>query len=198
MSVSYEYDEGSASQADNVANRIEQGPYVGQFKVVHAITAQSGTEGMHFEFESGGGNVGFDLYTRKSDGSKVFGMNLVQAIMSIMGLRGLKSVSGEHEAWVDGKRETVEGEVFPDLAGKDIGLVFQKELYTKGDGRDGQRMNLYAVFHPTSRLMVSEIKEHKVKPEKLEKTLKGLKVKDTRKAAAAEPSQPSVGAEGGY
>jgi len=203
MSTTYDYDEQAAGHADDIANRIDQSnAYIGTFKRVEAITTGKGTEGIHFEFEApGGGSTSFDLYTRKPDDNgdmkTLFGLNLVQALMCILGVRGLKSSPGKVGAWEDGKRVEVDGERFTDLEGKKIGVVLQRENYTKQAGGDSYRMNLYATFHPESRLTASEIKERKVQPEKLERVLRGLKNKDSRKAATAEPAQPPLTAPAG-
>lgn len=203
MSVNYDYDPEAAGKADDVASRIDtSNAYIGQFKVVHAITSTKGTEGIHFEFNSpGGGSASFDVYTRKEDGTPTFGNNQIQAMQAILGLRGLRSVPGKFEAWDNdaGKRVETEGEVFPELCGKDIGLVLQKEKYTKNNGQEAFRMNLYGVFHPVTRFTASELKEKKAQPEKLEKMLRSLKDKDSRKAPVAEPAQPAVGGvDGNY
>lgn len=199
MTTSYTFDQESASNADNAANRVDSsGAYIGIFTSVHAFKSSKGTDGLHFEFQSSdGGSTQFDLYTRKEDGTAVFGMNQVQAMMAIMGLKGLTAVTGRHQAWVDGNKQEVEGEVFPDLCGKRIGLVLQKELYTKGSGQDGYRFSLYGVFHADTRFTASEMKDKASKPEKLAKILSGLKDKDTRKARDPEPSQPSMSAPSG-
>ena len=194
MTISFEYDDEAAGKADRVG--IDAGPHIGKFTSVNSMKSrEKQTEGMHFEFESSDGSTtGFDLWTQERTWQ---GYNQMMAMMTILGLRGLKSVTGKYEAWVDGKREEVTGETFPELCGKDIGLVFQKELYSKGDGSDGARYGLVGVFHPTTRLTASEIRERKTTPEKLDKIVRGLKVKDTRKPRAEEPSQPSVGANAG-
>lgn len=201
--TTYEFDESAASKADDVASRIDQSAaYIGRFTDAHAIKAKSGTAGIHFEFKSpGGGLAGFDIYTRKEDGTATFGMNQLSAIMSILGLKGLTARPGKFEAWNNdtGKREETDGEVFVDLLDKDVGLVLQKEKYTGQDSKERSRMNLFGVFHPVSRLTASEIKERKQTPEKLEKMLRSLKDKDSRTAVAAEPAQPGAGApSGGY
>jgi len=197
--MNYEYDENAASHADDFANRIdENGPYVGVFKRAEAIeSANTGTKGIRFEFEApGGGTAQFSLYTEKEDGTRIFGFNIVQAMMTMMGLRGLKSAPGKVMQYDEdaGKSIEVDGEVYPDLIGKSIGVFLQKELYTKRDGKDGSRMNLVSVFHPESKLTASEIKERKVKPEKFERILRSLKTKDSREKKASEPSQPGLGA----
>lgn len=200
MTINYDYDPNAASKADDVAMRIDvSGAFIGQFKVAHAIKSdRTGTEGIHFEFASpGGGSANFDVYTHKSDGTPTFGNNQVQAMMAILGLRGLRSVEGKFEGWDNGKRAEQSGDIFPDLLGKDIGLVLQKEKYTKQDNSDGFRMNLQGIFHPVTRLTASELKEGKVKPEKLEKILRSLKDKDSRTTRDAEPAQAAVGAVAG-
>lgn len=203
MTTSYDYDDEAAGKADDVASRIDtSAAYIGKFKNVFATKSSKGTEGITFEFTSpGGGSADFTCWTRKEDGTATFGMNQVQAMMSLLGLRGLRAAPGKFEAYDNdaGKRVEQDGEVFPDLIGKDIGLVLQKELYTKNNGAEGYRMNLYGVFHPVTKFTASEIKEKKATPEKLEKMLRTLKNKDSRRAVEAEPAQPVVGAsEGGY
>jgi hypothetical protein len=198
MSTNYDFDEAAASRSDDVANRIDQcGAFIGTFKKVNAFLSSKGTEGIHFEFDvPGGGAASFDCYTRKMDENgnpkTLFGLNQVQAMMAILKVRGLQSKPGKVEVWEDGKKVEADGDVFPDLEGKRIGLVLQKELYDKNNGEDGFRMNLFGVFDAESRLTASEIKERKAQPEKLERMLRGLKVKDSRKAKIAEPAQPSL------
>lgn len=203
--ISYDYDENAAGHAEDFANRIDKSDaFVGKFTNVWALVSKTkddgsgGTSGIHFEFEGDGGERGqADIYTIKKDGTKLFGYNMVQAMMLIMGVKGLKTKKGEVEIFEDGKRVKAEGDTFPDLIGRKIGVIFQKELYTKSDGKEGSRYNLIATFHPETRMTASEIKEKKVKPEKYERIMRGLKTKDSRIAAAPEPSQPSQGLPAG-
>lgn len=204
QTVNYEFDEEAASHADDFANRInENGMYIGQFTKAEDVTsAEKGTKGVYFEFECpGGGKTNFTLYTKKASGEVInVGMNKLQAIMLILGIKsGLRAVAGKVSKYNNdtNEREEVDGLVFPDLLGKDIGIVMQKELYTGNDGKDRDRMGLLMTFHPGTKLSASEIRERKAKPEKLEKTLKTLKTIDKREKRAAEPSQPAVGAPAG-
>lgn len=207
MATSYDYDEKSASHADDIANRIDTGgAYVGTFKRAEAVvSAQKGTEGITLEFECpGGGSVENTLWTRKSDGSAIFGDNMIQAARLIMGVKGrMEAVPGKVMKWdeAEGKRMPADGEVFPSLCGKRIGVVFQKELYTSGSGKDSWRMNIYGIFDPDTKLTASEIKEGVKEPKKLQRMINSAqKVKDSRTAATTEPAQPSLGAvaAGGY
>lgn len=194
--ITYDYDEKAAVHADDAASRIaESGPYIGSFTKAFAIQAQSGAQGISFEFNSPGqGTSEFSLYTVSKDGAPIFGGNMVNAIMFLLGVKKLTSEPGTVTVWEDGAKVEKEGEVFPQLCGKPIGIVLQKELYTKGNGaRDGVRFGLYGMYQPETKLMMSEIKEKKTTPAKLDRLLKGLKVKDSRKPEAAEPGQPSVG-----
>lgn len=195
----YSYDEESAVKADAAASRInEQGAYIGTFTKVEATTAQSGTRGIAFTFEQkGGGNASFTLWTRKETGEPVFGKSFVDAMLFLLSMKTLKASVGTVEKWEDTEkgREKVEadGLVYPDLVGKLIGIVLEKELTSKKNGSDSFRFNLAGLFQADTKLMMSEIKERKSQPQKLERLLKGLKVKDSRKAATNEPGQPSIG-----
>lgn len=195
MTIEIGFNEELAGKADDFANRLDtSGAYIGTFLRAEATTSQAGTEGIVFEFDGGSaGKTEFTLWTRKEDGSTAFGMNFVQALMLMFGLRNLRSVAGKVMRWDEDANGRVEqdGEVFPDLVGKRIGVVLQKELTTKRSGGDSYRMNLYGVFHHESKLTASEIRERKVQPAKLDKLLKSLKDKDNRKASA-EPAQPSM------
>ena len=201
MTIEFTFDQDQASKADDNANRLDSsGAYIGAFLRAEATESQAGTTGIVLEFDGGSaGKCEVTLWTRKEDGSSAFGMNFLQSIMLMFGLRGLASKPGTVMVWDNDTNQRVEaeGETFPDLTAKKIGLVLQKELTTRQDGRDGYRMNIYGVFHPETKLTASEIKERKATPAKLDKLLKSLKDKDNRKHQAAEPAQPSMTAPTG-
>lgn len=202
MTTEYTYDPAAAQRADEAASRLEHAvPYVGSFKKASAITAKTGSTGIELEFDAPGqGQIAFSLYTRKADGTPIFGANFLNAFMFFFGLKSLKSVPGKVTVWDEEAKKRLEqdGEVYPELCNKPIGLVFQKELYTKEKGGgDGERLNLIGVFQPETRLMFSEVQDRKQKPEKLAKMLTTLRVKDTREKGATEAAQPSMGAPAG-
>lgn len=201
MGITYTYDESAAGHADDFVNRIDQSAaFVGQFKRAEALkSARTGTEGIRFEFDAPGeGGCRFDIYTVKQDGTKLKGFNQVMAMMTCMGIRsGLETSPGKVQKYIDGEMQEVDGEVFTQLLGKDIGLVLQREDYTNETShKDSYRMNLSGVFHAKSRLMASEIREHKTEPLKLARALRGLKNIDSR-VHASEPDQPPTGAPRG-
>lgn len=198
--MNFEYDESAIAQADKAADRLtEGGAYVGQFTSVEGMESEGGAKGLTFNFESPGvGTTSFALWTQGKDGKPTFSVAQVQAMMFLVGIKALKAVPGKVMKWEaneKGQREKVEGEgdTYPDLCKKPIGVVLQKELYTTGKGSTGERMNLYGLFQPETKLMASEIKDRKTTPVKLARLLAGLKVKDARKAVSEEPAQPSMG-----
>lgn len=204
----YGYNEAGALKADAAASRLnENGAYVGTIKRAEAMVAKTGTKGVTLTFDSpGNGSIDLTLYTIKKgeDGKPIelFGKAQLDAIMFLLGLKSLKAEAGKVSVWSDaeGKRVEEEGKVYPELCNKPIGIVLQKELYTKDGGGTGERMNLAGLFQAETKLMMSEIKERKTTPVKLDRLTKNLKNKDSRKAGAAEPPQPGVGAvpDGGY
>lgn len=195
----YTYDEESAVKADEAASRLDTGAYVGTFiSAVRVISDKKGSEGIELTFAAaGGGTARSTLWTRDADGNKLGGPgpNYLNAILFLFGLRGLKGAPGKVEVYDKDAKERVEqdGIVYPELCNKPIGVVFRKELYTDDNGIDRDRLSLEAVFQTETRLMVSEIKDRKSKAEKLDKYLKSLKPKDTRKKRADEPAQPAMG-----
>lgn len=199
MGMNYDYDEEAASHADDFANRIDEGGlYIGKFKRADALETDKGTKGIYFELEvPGGGTTAFPLYTEKEDGTRIFGFNKVQALMTIFGLKRLSTKPGMVSVFdpEEGKRVEQEGEIYPDLLDKDIGCALEKELYTNNSGKDSYRMNLATFFHPTTKLTASEIRERKVKPEKIERIQRQVaKVRDNRTKKEVEPAQPGAGA----
>lgn len=202
----YSYDEANAVRADDAASKItDNGPFVGAFTKAEATTSdRTGAHGIVLGFESPGiGNAEFTLWTKSADGVAFFGKAQLDAIMFLIGLKNVKGTPTIVERWVEGpkgrEKQEVEGTQYLDLLKKPIGVVLQKELYTTGTGGTGERMNLVGLYQPETKLMMSEIKDRKTTPVKLDRLCRGLKTKDSRKAQAAEPSQPSIaGGAGDY
>lgn len=196
MSTVYEFDDNLAAQGDNVALAIDtSGAYIGHFVAASAIKASTGTDGIELEFESDAKErANFTLYTRDTDGKAIFGQNKLQAIMALFGIRGLKAAPGKVRQWDKDTEKwgEVDGETFPDLLERKIGLVLQKELITKRTGHDGYKMQLFASFDPKTQLTSTEMRERKTEPKSIPRILRSLKDKDNRKAP--EVASPSIGA----
>lgn len=202
--MEFSFDEESLTGADRNAARItDSGAYVGEITRVAAVYADAGWEGVDIDFKSAsGGEVTIGVVTKSTEGTEPYGMDQVKALMYLMGVKPpMKPVPGKVRKYIDGKFEEVDGDTFPQLCGKPIGVVVQKELKSKKNGQDSYRWNLYGQFDPVTKLTASELRDRvgPGKGTKLEKMLRGLKDKDSRKAKTAEPSQPSMGMpEGEY
>lgn len=188
----------TARKADQTGNRItEIGKYVGTFTQAEDITASTGTKGVALRFESNGQSANLSLYTRKSNGEEIMGMQALMAIMTCMRLRGIKPVAGTVKTWNrDTKQEeTKSAQVFPDLCGKPIGLLLETEDYAKNDGGLGTRMVIAGIFQADTEFTASEILDQKTKPEQLEKMVARLHHRPVKgvKAPAAAAAKPSSG-----
>ncbi|MGH7745432.1 MAG: hypothetical protein ACREQ5_11660, partial [Candidatus Dormibacteria bacterium] len=198
----YEYDAEAARHADDAALRLDTtGAYVGTFISAHEVRSQSGGKGIEIGFESASDKCTcrFTLWTKDAEGNKNFGFNLLNGLMSLTDVKSLAAKPIVIQGWKDGKKGDVDTVEFPALLKKPIGVVLQKELTTRQAGGDSYRFNLVGSYHPVSHFTSTELTLHASKPEKLDKMLKGLKDKDSRKINLSEPHQPTIGvATGDY
>ena len=80
--------------------------------------------------------------------------------------------------------------IFPELLNKPIGLVLQREEYTKNNNQLGYKLNLIGPFDAQSELMAGEILDRKTTPEQLPKIVQWLGDNMVRQA---KPSQRNPG-----
>lgn len=195
MSIEFTYNEAAAFDADKGALQLtDAGAYVGTFTKAFAKTAESGATGIELQFTAPGvGVTSITLWIEK-DGKAIFGENFLNAMLFLMGLPGAKAVRGEVEVYDRdaGARVKQEGDTYPALCGKQIGVVFRKELYTTKDGMDGERLSLELLFQPETNLTFTELKKGIVKAQMQPKFLANLKVKDKRKKVV-DTAQPDLG-----
>lgn len=196
----YELDPNAARKADQTGNRISEiGKYVGTFTQAEDITATTGTKGVALRFDSNAQTANLSLYTTKANGDQIMGYQALMAIMTCMKLRGLTPKAGTVKFWDnDAKADaTRQGQVFPDLCGKPIGLLLETEDYPKNDGGIGTRMVIAGIFQPETELTASEILDRKTKPEQLAKMVARLHHRPARAAkgqpAAAKPAAAGSG-----
>lgn len=199
----YQVNESAARKADAGGSMInELGKYVGTFTQAEDITASTGTKGIAFLFESNAGQKArLSIYTKKSDGTELSGMEAVSAIMTCMKLRSIKPSQGKATHW-DGesKSEVLEdATIFPDLCGKQIGLLLETEDYTARDGSLAKhpRIVIKNVFQADTELTASEIWDRKTVPAMLPRMVDGLRhraLKGTKPAAHASQSRSNDGA----
>lgn len=200
--ATFEYDADAAGKADDWANRInESALYPGKLTRADAtVSSEKGTKGINFEFTMpNGASTTFSLWYERENGERIdMGYNKVQSLMTILGLRNLKTAPGKVSVWDmdEKKRVEVDGEVYPDLIDKEVIVALEKELTTGSNGQDSYRMNLSS-FLRKDKLTAAEIRDKKTKPEQVEKILKSLRTKDSRVKRSSEPSQPGMGAPTG-
>ena len=190
---SYTADPAAARQA-NANNYIDQsGKYIGEFTLAEAVTSRNGTEGVEFSFKSQEGQQAnyLTLWTYNSSGEPLYGYKVLQAIMTVMGVQQLEPKQATIKD-ANGSPRQVVG--FPALHRKPIGLVLQKVLYTKNDGKDGYKFNIFAPFQANTELMAKEVLDGVTQPKALAGVIASLKDKDERTASAANGG----GYDGGF
>lgn len=202
----------TAATADQVSSAIrESGKYIGTITRAEKLASTAGTQGVGLSFRTDDGASAdyLDLYTVNKDGKELPSMKTVQALLGCLQLRGAKDGKIECEKYdkTTKQRAKVVVDGYPELMGKRIGFLLQKELSTNNrTGEDVDRMIVFGVFQADTELTVSEILARKTKPETLEKMVQALMakpVRDSRKkgahtAAPASQSHESEHPGGGF
>lgn len=182
----------AAKKADVIGAYInDTGKYIGTFTRAEKLVSQAkSTDGIGFTFKDDSGReCRFDVWTQKQTGEALSGLNLINAMMACLSLRGLTTAIQKVKKWHDGQEQVMDAECFVELMGKPIGLLLRAEEYEKmKDGRKtgdtGWRMGLFAVFQASSELMASEVLGRKTQPEQLAKVLAQLSDKPIKKSTA--------------
>lgn len=201
MSRSYTLDTKAASAADNIVSRIDQsGKYVGTLTRVEIVASKQGTEGVEFSFRSDDGATAdfLTLWTYKASGEALPSLKTLNAMMTVVRVKSLTPTQGTVEKWDSGtgQRGKFPATIFPELTGKRIGLLLQREEYEKRDGSVGAKVNIVGCFDPETELTASEILARKTKPETLARMVGALRdkpMKNGRAAHAAPASDTSSG-----
>lgn len=180
MSRSYSLNTDHAKQAEG--NRItETGQYVGKFTRAEAVTSKKQTEGVEFAFESNAGQSAdfLTLWTFNADGKELFGLKMLNALMTCLKARAMTATQGFVEKWdrTSGAEQKMPATVYPELMNKPIGLLLQKEEYLKADGKVGYKFNIAGCFEAATGMVASEILDKAPAAEKLAKIALNLKDK---------------------
>lgn len=196
----YALDTQEARKADTQGNQIKElGKYVGSITQAEDITAKSGTKGVALSFTSNSGQkTKVGIYTVKSDGTKLSGLSMLNALMTCLSLRNIAPKPGKVTRYdYDTKQDIVEqGSVFPELC-EPVGFLLETEDYLKNDGHSiGTRMVLRGVFQASTELTASEVLDKKTKPEQLEKMVATLRHRPL-KAAGAQPTRTAPAGSSG-
>jgi hypothetical protein len=191
---SYSLDTTAAKQADFVGARItETGKYTGKFIRAEAVTSNQGTEGIELCFKSDDGQEAdfLQLWTHRPNGDELPSNKTLMALMTCMKVRSVNPKKGLVDKWdADAKAKvSKEAIILPELVGKPIGLLLQKEEYEKRGGGVGFKFNVYGCFDPDGNFTASEILDKAATPEKLDKMMASLR----DKLLSGNSSRPTSG-----
>lgn len=192
---SYDLNPEAAKQAEQ--GRItETGKYAGIFTRAEAVISKKNTEGIEFTFRSTSGSDAdfLTLWTHNAEGKELFGLKVLNALMTCMRVKQIKPAQSVIEKWVDGSKQKVQAEVFPDLMNKPIGVLLQKEFYEKNDGTMGAKLNLTGCYEASTEMTASEILGKATKAERLSGMVASLR----DKAAPASTTRAPVAAGSGF
>lgn len=173
-----------AKAADTINTSIkESGKYYGVITRAEKLVSEKGTPGLGLSFRSDNGETAdyLDLYIGETDGKPWNGTRTVNAILCCLKLRQAKEGEVIFEEFnKDTKqRERVKVIGYPEIQGKRIGFLLQKEL-SEYQGKQKEKMLIYGVFQADTELTASEILEGKTTPERLPKMLQSLMTKPVR------------------
>lgn len=175
----YTLDTKQAKAADSISLSIrETGKYIGTITRAEAIVSTRGTKGLGLSFKADDGATAdyLDLYTHKADGEALSSLKTVNAILACLKVREVKEgpITFEKYDKETKARAKVQGRGYPELMGKRIGFLLRKEIETDDQGKDRDRVGIFAVFQHDTELTATEVLDQKTKPERLEKMLDAL------------------------
>ncbi len=189
---SYTLDATSARNAESIGKFIrDTGKYKGVFtRAELLISTEKGSRGIEFDFVSDGKECTLQLWTHSGTGEPYSALNMVNAIMTCLALRGIqpKKMVVEKYDYDSKQRHKVEVTAFPDLMNKHIGLLLQKELSVYNN-KERSKMLIFAAFNAESEKTSTEILDKIAQPSALAKLVLLLADKDNRKSGQAMQSQ---------
>lgn len=188
----YTLDATSARNAESIGKFIrDTGKYKGVFtRAELLISTEKGSRGIEFDFVSDGKECTLQLWTHSGTGEPYSALNMVNAIMTCLALRGIqpKKMVVEKYDYDSKQRHKVEVTAFPDLMNKPIGLLLQKELSIYNN-KERSKMLIFAAFNAESEKTSTEILDKIAQPSALAKLVLLLADKDNRKSGQAMQSQ---------
>lgn len=179
------YSKEAAKQAGEGARIESTGAYTGILTKVKWTVAQSNAAGYELDFKSTTGQVAerLTIYTIGRNGQALkIGENNIAALLCCLGVKEANPQTGQVQEYDFESKQKVLNNVylFPDAMNKPIGLVLQKDTYTKANGDDGVRMQLECAFHAETKRTAKEMIDQ-TDAENIDKILEYLGDKDSRK-----------------
>ena len=191
MSRSYSLNAQAAAAAGAAQYISATGKYIGKFTRAEIVTSQQGTEGVELDFVTNDGlKANFlQLWTYNAEGKDLPSLKVLNAIMAVLRLRGIEPAQITVTDPRDGAKRATQG--FPMLTDKPIGMLLQREEYTKRDGSVGYKFNVVAPFDAQTEMTAGEVLKKATQPEQLAKMVAVLKDKPMK--ASKRPASSAGG-----
>ena len=168
--VMFQFSQEAAMASRESFGITESGAYVGKLSAKY-VQGSNGSKsaGIEFSLECDQGKLNYlTAWYQKKDGTcNTTGYNLVNAMMGLLKLQTLTS------------KQVGEEWVCPEFEGKQLGLVVQKELFTKNDGSEGYKFEIVMPFSAQSRKTLKEAIAN-APATAVDKMIPLLKTKDNR------------------
>ena len=168
--VMFQFSQEAAMASRESFGITESGAYVGKLSAKY-VQGSNGSKsaGIEFSLECDQGKLNYlTAWYQKKDGTcNTTGYNLVNAMMGLLKLQTLTS------------KQVGEEWVCPEFEGKQLGLVVQKELFTKNDGSEGYKFEIVMPFSAQSRKTLKEALAN-APATAVDKMIPLLKTKDNR------------------
>lgn len=192
--MSYALNTAAAREGDTQNLRItESGAYIGAFTKAEKVTSKKGTTGVEFSFMSRDKQSAdfLTLWTINEAGEQIYGFKQLMALMTCMRVKEVSEKEGTVEKFENGQKVKVAATIHPELMGKPIGVLLQREEYEKNNGQIGHKFNLVGFYDPQTRMTATEILDKAGSAEKLDKMIAALKDKPLQKRAATNYGGPA-------
>ena len=179
----------SAKKADSEGGRINKtDKYIGTITRAEFVTSKGGAQGLEFYFATDDKQeTNFTIWTQGKDGSALFGVDKVNAILACTRTKQLTPTQATVEKYsFEEKKDTQQQVVIaPELQDKRVGLLLQAEEYYNANNDVKVRMNFVASFDASSQLMAKELIEKKTAAEALPKAYERLMKQGDKKVEPA-------------
>ncbi|WP_334472390.1 DUF669 domain-containing protein [Arsenophonus sp. PmNCSU2021_1] len=174
--ITFTYNQEAALAAGQSAFINESGAYVVTIQEAKYMTSSGGAESIEFSVEADDGKKAnyLNVYTKKKDGTpNKFGVNMINAIMGCAGVQQLTT-----------KMINAHTHISPEFTNKRVGLVLQKTLKTKSNGKDTYSFDILLPFIAQTRQTLDE-QINGLPAQTIDKKLETLQDKDERNNAPA-------------
>lgn len=174
----FKYNPESAKNADAPKSINETGKYVCWIMDAEYITSQGGAKGMRFDVMTKDKETcSFDIYYTNRQGEPIFGQDSINSILACTGVQQDLTEQQKMLKRYDSNVGNVIDKactVAPELSKKKIGLLLQRENYTKQNGSMGYTMKFYGAFQADTELTAYELLNGSTEPKALAKRLQQL------------------------